>query len=93
MISNGLVLNHFQLNGKSFNMENDMSIDNVSSQEWDAYNRRRIQAMKDPNNYNKEGMTDQESLIALDKLFGTSTIAFEDFLSLFGSKSFPIIFS
>ena len=66
MISNGLVLNHFQLNGKSFNMENDMSIDNVSSQEWDAYNRRRIQAMKDPNNYNKEGMTDQESLNALD---------------------------
>ena len=66
MISNGLVLNHFQLNGKSFNMENDMSIDNVSPQEWDAYNRRRIQAMKDPNNYNKEGMTDQESLNALD---------------------------
>ena len=43
-----------------------MSIDNVSPQEWDAYNRKRINAMKDPDNYNKNGMTDQESLNALD---------------------------
>ena len=45
---------------------NRASIDDVSPQEWDAYNRKRIQAMKDPNNYNKNGMTDQESLNALD---------------------------
>tara|TARA_R100000152_G_C6774803_1_gene202798 strand:+ start:712 stop:1167 length:456 start_codon:yes stop_codon:yes gene_type:complete len=43
-----------------------MSIDDVSPQEWDAYNRKRINAMKDPNNYNKEGKTDQESIDALD---------------------------
>jgi hypothetical protein len=43
-----------------------MSIDNVSPQEWDAYNRRRINAMKDPNNYNENGETDQESIDALD---------------------------
>ena len=45
---------------------NNASIDDVSPQEWDAYNRKRIQAMKDPNNYNKKGMTDQESIDALD---------------------------
>ena len=32
----------------------------------DAYNRKRIQAMKDPNNYNTNGETDQESIDALD---------------------------
>ena len=47
-------------------MENDMSIDTVSPQEWDAYNHKRINAMKDPNNYNKKGKTDQESIDALD---------------------------
>ena len=45
---------------------NRASIDDVSPQEWDAYNRKRIQAMKDPNNYNKNGETDQESIDALD---------------------------
>ena len=43
-----------------------MSIDSVSPQEWDAYNRRRINAMKDPDNYNENGETDQESINALD---------------------------
>jgi transcriptional regulator of acetoin/glycerol metabolism len=43
-----------------------VSIDEVSPQEWDAYNRKRINAMKDPNNYNKKGETDQESIDALD---------------------------
>ena len=43
-----------------------MSIDSVSPQEWDAYNRKRINAMKDPNNYNTKGETDQESIDALD---------------------------
>ena len=33
---------------------NRASIDDVTPQEWDAYNRKRIQAMKDPNNYNKK---------------------------------------
>ena len=42
------------------------SIDDVTPEEWDAYNRKRIQAMKDPNNYNKNGETDQESIDALD---------------------------
>ena len=42
------------------------SIDDVSPQEWDAYNRRRIKAMKDPDNYNENGETDQESIDALD---------------------------
>mgnify|MGYP003116690823 CR=1 FL=1 len=45
---------------------NRASIDDVSPQEWDAYNRKRIQAMKDPDNYNKNGMTDKESIDALD---------------------------
>jgi hypothetical protein len=43
-----------------------VSIDEVSPQEWDAYNRKRINAMKDPNNYNENGKTDQESINALD---------------------------
>ena len=43
-----------------------VSIDDVSPQEWDAYNRRRINAMKDPDNYNENGKTDQESINALD---------------------------
>ena len=30
-----------------------VSIDDVSPQEWDAYNRKRINSMKDPDNYNK----------------------------------------
>jgi len=47
------------------------SIDDVSPQEWDAYNRKRIQRMKDPDNYNKEGMTDQDSLNALDEKMET----------------------
>lgn len=55
-------------------MENDMSIDSVSPQEWDAYNHKRIQAMKDPDNYNKEGMTDQESLNALDNKMETDIL-------------------
>ena len=42
------------------------SIDDVTPEEWDAYNRKRIQAMKDPNNYNTNGETDQESIDALD---------------------------
>ena len=45
---------------------NRASIDDVTPQEWDAYNRKRINAMKDPNNYNKKGETDQESINALD---------------------------
>ena len=45
---------------------NRASIDDVSPQEWDAYNRRRINAMKDPDNYNENGETDQESINALD---------------------------
>jgi len=42
------------------------SIDDVSPQEWDAYNKRHIQSLKDSNNYNKKGLTDQESIDALD---------------------------
>ena len=42
------------------------SIDDVSPQEWNAYNRKRINAMKDPDNYNENGKTDQESINALD---------------------------
>tara|TARA_R100001129_G_scaffold124893_1_gene87292 strand:+ start:1865 stop:2323 length:459 start_codon:yes stop_codon:yes gene_type:complete len=45
---------------------NRASIDDVSPQEWDAYNRKRINAMKDPDNYNENGETDQESINALD---------------------------
>ena len=47
------------------------SIDDVSPQEWDAYNRRHIERLKDSNNYNKEGMTDQESINALDNKMET----------------------
>ena len=42
------------------------SIDDVSTQEWDAYNRRRSNSMKDRDNYNENGETDQESIDALD---------------------------
>ena len=42
------------------------SIDDVSPQEWDAYNKRHIQSLKDSDNYNKKGLTDQESIDALD---------------------------
>ena len=45
---------------------NHASIDDVSPQEWDAYNRKRIQDKKDPDNYNRKGLTDQESIDALD---------------------------
>ena len=45
---------------------NRASIDDVSPQEWDAYNRKRINARKDPDNYNENGETDQESINALD---------------------------
>lgn len=55
-------------------MENKMSIDNVSPQEWDAYNLRRINAMKDPNNYNANGETDQESINALDDKMETDIL-------------------
>ena len=47
------------------------SIDDVTPEEWDAYNRKRIQAMKDPNNYNTNGETDQESINALDNKMET----------------------
>ena len=53
------------------------SIDNVSPQEWDAYNRRRINAMKDPNNYNENGETDQESINALDSKMETDVFEFD----------------
>ena len=36
------------------------SIDDVSPQEWDAYNRRRINGLKDPSLKNPKGMTDQD---------------------------------
>ena len=55
-------------------MENDMSIDTVSPQEWNAYNHKRINVMKDPNNYNKEGKTDQESIDALDTKMETDML-------------------
>ena len=50
------------------------SIDDVSPQEWDAYNRRHIERLKDPDNYNKTGMTDQESLNALDTKMETDIL-------------------
>ena len=50
------------------------SIDDVSPQEWDAYNRKRIQGLKNPDNYNKGGMTDQESLNALDTKMETDIL-------------------
>ena len=50
------------------------SIDDVSPQEWDAYNRRHIERLKDSNNYNKEGMTDQESINALDNKMETEIL-------------------
>tara|TARA_Y100001963_G_scaffold111580_1_gene154379 strand:- start:527 stop:997 length:471 start_codon:yes stop_codon:yes gene_type:complete len=53
---------------------NRASIDDVSPQEWDAYNRKRIQSLKDPDNYNKNGMTDQESLNALDTKMETDIL-------------------
>ena len=37
-----------------------VSIDDVSPQEWDAYNRRRINGLKDPSLKNPKGMTDQD---------------------------------
>ena len=37
-----------------------VSIDDVSPQEWDAYNRRRIEGLKDPSLKNPKGMTDQD---------------------------------
>ena len=43
-----------------------VSIDEVSPQEWDAYNHRRIQGLKDPDNYNSNGQTDQENINSLD---------------------------
>ena len=51
-----------------------MSIDNVSPQEWDAYNKRRIQNLKDPDNYNEEGVSDQESINALDDKMETDIL-------------------
>ena len=36
------------------------SIDDVSPQEWDAYNRRRINGLKDPSLKNPKAMTDQD---------------------------------
>jgi hypothetical protein len=50
------------------------TIDDVSPQEWDAYNHKRIQGLKDPDNYNKGGMTDQESLNALDTKMETDIL-------------------
>jgi hypothetical protein len=58
---------------------NRASIDDVTPQEWDAYNRKRIQAMKDPNNYNKNGETDQESINALDTKMETDIFEPEKF--------------
>jgi|TARA_Y100000361_G_C11063308_1_gene291653 hypothetical protein len=43
-----------------------VSIDEVSPQEWDAYNHKRIQGLKDPDNYNSNGQTDQENINSLD---------------------------
>ncbi len=43
-----------------------VSIDEVSPQEWDAYNHKRIQRLKDPDNYNSNGQTDQENINSLD---------------------------
>ena len=37
-----------------------VSIDDVSPQEWDAYNRKRIEGLKDPSLKNPKGMTDQD---------------------------------
>ena len=37
-----------------------VSIDDVSPQEWDAYNRRRIEGLKAPSLKNPKGMTDQD---------------------------------
>jgi hypothetical protein len=54
---------HLQTKGKQMAKA---SIDDVSPQEWDAYNRKRINSMKDPDNYNRNGKTDQESINALD---------------------------
>ena len=51
-----------------------MSIDTVSPQEWDAYNHKRIQGLKDSSNYNKEGVTDQESINALDNKMETDML-------------------
>jgi len=50
------------------------SIDDVSPQEWDAYNKRHIQSLKDSNNYNKKGLTDQESIDALDNKMETDML-------------------
>lgn len=50
------------------------SIDDVAPQEWDAYNRRHIERLKDSTNYNKKGMTDQESINALDNKMETDML-------------------
>ena len=50
------------------------SIDDVSPQEWDAYNRRHIQSLKDSDNYNKTGLTDQESINALNEKMETDML-------------------
>jgi len=50
------------------------SIDDVSPQEWDAYNKRHTQSLKDSNNYNKKGLTDQESIDALDNKMETDML-------------------
>tara|TARA_R110002020_G_scaffold335736_7_gene550928 strand:+ start:6069 stop:6527 length:459 start_codon:yes stop_codon:yes gene_type:complete len=53
-------------------MENDMSIDNVSPQEWDAYNKRYIQRKKDSTLKNPPGMSDQD---VMDEMMGKDRLS------------------